>query len=314
MKFPYDGATDRMTALKRAAHGFLRTMKPGDQAMLITFSYDDEITIDVPWTSDTSRLGRGIDAIDPVGGTAWRDAAWIGLDQASRHYNPLKAVVLLTDGDDTHSQRTLESVVAKARAVNVPVFAIGMALVDSSERPLRYLAAQSNGRFFQARDQRAIDSAFSTLSRAIESDECCTVHVTLPREVTAVAGVKRFDIYARGDSADVALRSHMLYVSDSCSRPLSVPDRDAHAASISVVPNPMQGAGRLRVDIAHGGIVDIELVAGDGRVRRLVEARAMDAGRHDMPLETGDQPSGVYGLIVRVDGREAARLRLVIVR
>ncbi|MBC8146228.1 MAG: VWA domain-containing protein, partial [bacterium] len=185
MRFSYDGATDRLTALKRAAHGFLKTMKPNDRASLITFSYDDDITLDVASTSDTGRIGRGIDAINPLGGTAWRDAAWHGLDLAAKDYNPLKAVVLLTDGDDTHSRRSIDQVVAKARLVNVPVFAIGMALVDSSEKPLRYLAAQSNGRFFQARDQRAIDSAFNNLSRAIESDECCTLYVTLPKSVTA---------------------------------------------------------------------------------------------------------------------------------
>ena len=61
MTFPYEGATDRLTALKRAAHGFLRTMKPGDQAMLITFSYDDDITLDV-----AVRRRRGDDLADLV--------------------------------------------------------------------------------------------------------------------------------------------------------------------------------------------------------------------------------------------------------
>jgi Mg-chelatase subunit ChlD len=314
MKFPYDGASDRMSALKRAAHGFLRTMKKNDQAMLVTFSFDDDITLDVTWTSDTARLGRGIDAIEPLGGTAWRDAAWVGLDNASRHYHPLKAVVLLTDGDDTHSKRALEQVVAKARAVNVPVFAIGMALVDSSERPLRYLATQSNGRFFQARDQRAIDSAFNALSRVIESEECCTLYVRLPKSVTATAGMKQFEIVARDSAGMTALRTHEIYVSDSCSGVSAVPAIASRGASLSVSPNPVRGTAIVTVAIEHAGIVAVELVAADGRVETIASHAEQVAGSRPYAFDTGSFPSGVYVVRLMLDGVESARERIVIVR
>jgi Mg-chelatase subunit ChlD len=314
MKFPYDGATNRLEALKRAAHGFLKTMKPQDQAMLITFSYDDDITLDVAWTSDTARLGRGIDAIDPVGGTAWRDATYIGLDYASKHYNPLKAVVLLTDGDDTHSRRSIEQVVSRARGVNVPVFAIGMALVDSSERPLRYLAAQSNGRFFQARDQRAIDSAFNALSQAIESDDCCTLYVALPRTVTSRAGVKTFEIVARDGGGLTALQSYDVYVSDSCSGVSSAPLELASTARVTVSPNPVSGSSTIAVTTPRAGALTVELVSAEGRVERLVSEAHVAAGTTPVALDGTRRPSGVYVVRVIVDGVEAARETVVFVR
>jgi hypothetical protein len=313
MKFPYEGATDRMTALKRAAHGFLRTLKQGDQAMLMTFSYDDDITLDVAWTSDTARLSRGIDAIEPLGGTAWRDAAYEGLGHASRHYNPLKAVVLLTDGDDTHSRRALEQVVARARAVNVPVFAIGMALVDSSERPLRYLATQSNGRFFQARDQRAIDSAFNELSRAISSEECCTLYVALPQAETMQAGMRRYAISA-SDSGLVATQYHDVYVSDSCNSVLAAPEELSGVVRMHVSPNPVHGSAVLEVYLEQGGELAIDMVASDGRPRRLVAAEQAMAGLHRYTIDAADWSSGVYAIRLMLDGTERAQGRVVIVR
>ena len=313
MKFPYEGSTDRMTALKRAAHGFLRTMKPGDQAMLMTFSFDDDITLDVPWTSDTSRLGRGIDAIDPVGGTAWRDAAYAGLDFASRHYNPLKAVVLLTDGDDTHSQRTLAEVVARAQSVSVPVFAIGMALVDSSERPLRYLATQSNGRFFQARDQRAIDSAFNELSRAISSEECCTLYVSLPRSETMQAGVRRYSIVA-SDGASTVTQQHDIYVSDSCNSVLAAPVELSGSVRMHVAPNPVRDAAFIEVWLEDGGELSIEMIATDGRPSQLLKPEPAQPGLRRIALDAADWSSGVYTIRLMLDGTERAQGRVVIVR
>lgn len=313
MRFPYEGATNRMTALKRAAHGFLRTLKPGDQAMLMTFSFDDDITLDVAWTSDTARLGRGIDAIEPLGGTAWRDAAFEGLGYAARHYNPLKAVVLLTDGDDTHSRRALEEVVVRARGVNVPVFAIGMALVDSSERPLRYLATQSNGRFFQARDQRAIDSAFNALSRVIGSDECCTLYVTLPRATTAQAGVKRFVLRAE-DSGSVVTQDYDVFVSDSCNSVLAVPYDLASTVRVHVSPNPVHGTASVEAYLEEGGELAITMVAPDGTTRYLLEPEPVAPGVRRIAIDGADWPSGVYAIRLLLDGIERAQDRVVIVR
>lgn len=313
MRFAYDGATSRLSALKRAAHGFLRTMKPNDRATLITFSYDSDITLDVPWTSDTARLGAGIEAIFPLGGTAWRDAAWQGLDLASKDYNPLNAVVLLTDGDDTHSRRTIEQVTAKARLVNIPVFSIGMALVDSSEQPLRYLSAQSNGRFFQARDQRAIDSAFNNLSRAIESDECCTLYVTLPNAVTDRPGIKTFDLIARGEVTTSAIVSYDFYVSDSCNAPSAVPFVGHAAMQLTVLPNPATSSARLSFDGRRAGDALIELVASNGRVEKF-RAGHIDAGHQSLSIPLSGLPSGIYSVRLVVDGAELARDRIVVLR
>lgn len=313
MDFDYDGTTDRMTALKRAAHGFLKTMKPGDQAMLVTFSFDDDISLDVGWTGDTTILGRGIDAIDADGGTAWRDAAYVGLTEAAKHYNPRKAVVLLTDGEDTHSRRLLGEVVGRARQVNVPVFTIGMALADTSEAPLRYLAAQSNGRFFQARDQRAIDSAFNNLSRALESDDCCTLYVRLPREVTAEAGVRRFEIVARENGASTgAMQSYDIHVSDSCSMFSSAPAEAAAIARLSIAPNPIGSTATLELAIESPARVAIEIVAVSGERATLVEPMALGAGSRRFEVDLRDRPSGLYIVRALVDGAEVARERVVI--
>jgi hypothetical protein len=315
MDFAYDGSITRMEALKSAALGFLRSLRPGDEAELISFSFDDDITLDVGWTSDTAALARGIRALNALGGTAWRDAAWLGIGEAARHYNPIRAVVLLTDGDDTHSQLSLAEVTTSAQQLNVPVYAIGVALVDSSERPLRYLAGRSNGRFFQARDQRQMDSVFGNLSRAVASDECCTLYVTVPRAISDTAGTYQLELSARDSVGDVLLRSEAIFLDDSCSGVTRVEEMlgSKGAGALTAWPNPARGTATAQIDLREAGRFVLEVVDAAGRAVPVIAPVDLLAGPKRFALDLDGIAPGAYLLRATLDGRSVGASRLVVV-
>ena len=80
----------------------------------------------VAFTRDREAVREGLESITPFGSTALHDA----LDKAARdiasHGEGRRAVVVLTDGVDTSSQRTADEVIARSRALDVPIYAVSV--------------------------------------------------------------------------------------------------------------------------------------------------------------------------------------------
>jgi Ca-activated chloride channel homolog len=80
----------------------------------------------VPFTRDRGQIERGLAEITPFGATALHDA----LDQAARelasHGEGRRAVVVITDGVDTASQTKADDVIARSRALDVPIYAVSV--------------------------------------------------------------------------------------------------------------------------------------------------------------------------------------------
>ena len=99
----------------------------------------------VAFTRDREAVRKGLESITPFGSTALHDA----LDKAARdiasHGEGRRAVVVLTDGVDTSSQRTPDEVIARSRALDVPIYAVSVSL--PARRPdLALLPGQEGGR------------------------------------------------------------------------------------------------------------------------------------------------------------------------
>ena len=82
-----------------------------------------------------------------------------------------------------------------------------------------------------------------------------------------------------------------------------------------VAPNPSAGRVTLRFDLPAAARVRVAVVDVVGRIVRDVD-RTMEAGRHAFALDLpgGRNASGVYFLIMDVDGRRVGSRRLVLLR
>jgi Ca-activated chloride channel family protein len=107
-----------------AAGQILDALGPEDQVAVAGF--DSRYWGVVAFTRDRESVRRGIESITPFGSTALHDA----LDKAARdiasHGEGRRAVVVLTDGMDTSSQKTPEEVIARSRALDVPIYAVSV--------------------------------------------------------------------------------------------------------------------------------------------------------------------------------------------
>jgi len=100
-----------------------------DEVFMYRFSYD--ATLVQGWTSDRERLSRAIGRIYPRGGTAMYDAVAAAVPLAASGHNRKKAIVIISDGNDTNSVTSVQELKQAIRESEVLVYAVG---IDGDER------------------------------------------------------------------------------------------------------------------------------------------------------------------------------------
>ena len=115
---------DRVANARQAASQLLHALAPEDEVAVAGF--DSRYWGVVAFTRDRAAVRRGLESITPFGSTALHDS----LDKAARdiasHGEGRRAVVVLTDGVDTSSQKTADQVIARSRALDVPIYAVSV--------------------------------------------------------------------------------------------------------------------------------------------------------------------------------------------
>jgi Ca-activated chloride channel family protein len=82
-----------------------------------------------------------------------------------------RAVLALTDGEDTSSQSAnLESVIASARRLGLPVYTLGLGSEDEIESAdLRRLATSTRGQYYPARSADQLRAIYEQIAERIRS-------------------------------------------------------------------------------------------------------------------------------------------------
>jgi Ca-activated chloride channel family protein len=138
---------------QRAGSSILHSlMTPKDRAFAIGFSFQPYLVM--PPTDDVEGVSQALEGLRAHGRTALNDALVTGL-YYFRSTKGQRALLLLTDGDDTGSSTPWETALDYARRSGVAIYAVGLniPLRDREARGhLGELAAASGGRvFFVAR-------------------------------------------------------------------------------------------------------------------------------------------------------------------
>ncbi len=115
---------DKMDDVRDAVEHFVKLVAPGDEIFLIRFSSDAELVQD--FTDDRRRILRAIDRLNPRGSTALYDAILLGLQRVAEGNHNRRALMLVTDGNDTSSSVNLETTLNLARKSEVIIYALGI--------------------------------------------------------------------------------------------------------------------------------------------------------------------------------------------
>jgi len=116
---------EKWSAAVSSIDRFFRMMNDElDEFFLYRFSANADIVLD--WTNDRDRLAAMVGRIHPNGGTAMYDAVAEAVPMAQSGQNRKKAVVIISDGNDTSSRSDAREVTRIIRETEVLVYAVGI--------------------------------------------------------------------------------------------------------------------------------------------------------------------------------------------
>ena len=181
---------------KAAARAFLENMmRPNrDEAAIVSFT--GETTLEQGFTGNVERLRRAIDRVEFVppsgyigggvvvngtppisgtnqslaGSTAIWDAVWATSEEliSASAENTRRAIILLTDGDDTSSRMKIHDAIERAQKADALIYAIGIGdryTFNVDEGSLRKIAEQTGGRAYFPKHERDLRDAFAQIQR-----------------------------------------------------------------------------------------------------------------------------------------------------
>jgi Ca-activated chloride channel family protein len=166
----------RLGVTRAATLRLIRALGPQDEAQVAQF--DRRLRVLQEPTSDRAALERAVEAIRADGMTALHDALYVALKelQASREEEVRRrAVVVLSDGDDTGSLMSDDQVLDLARRTEVNVYPIG--LQDSTFRlpspPPDYfltaLARETGGQAFFPATLTDLEGVFERIAEELRT-------------------------------------------------------------------------------------------------------------------------------------------------
>jgi len=135
---------EKMSAARGAIARFVDDLlERDDELFLYRFSNYPELV--QGWTHDRRDIVEPLARIFPNGATALYDAVARALPLAQRGQNPKKALVVISDGNDTSSRTFVQDLKRQIRESEVLVYAVGIDS-DEDDQPVRRAPLPPSGR------------------------------------------------------------------------------------------------------------------------------------------------------------------------
>jgi len=174
-----DSMTRAMPSVQAAATRLLRTLEPRDRAQVAQFSRRLRVLQDL--TSDGAALEAAVGAVEVGGDTALYSSLYIALKELAAQRREgvaeRRAMVVLSDGNDTASYVSDEQVIEAARQAQVSVYAIGFrdgrpgaALPETLPTYfLTALARETGGRVYFPTSLDDLDGVYDRIARELRT-------------------------------------------------------------------------------------------------------------------------------------------------
>jgi VWFA-related protein len=118
-------AGEKIASARRALDRFQHALL-GQEDEVFLYRFSDAPTLLQGWTDDPSLLTRALGRAEPHGGTALYDAVAEAIPMAASGSRRKKALLIISDGNDTSSQTSLREVRDLIRQSELLVYAVGI--------------------------------------------------------------------------------------------------------------------------------------------------------------------------------------------
>ncbi len=202
----------KLELAQEAAVRFVRSLKSGDQVQVVEFN--DRVLTLAEFTSDFDQVEQAIRQTQATGATTLYNALYVSLKDLHRE-NPeeldRRAIVVLSDGNDTKSVLGFEDVKEQARKSSVVIYAISLRATDEDLAKEKYrnakyeldmLARESGGVSYAPETIGDLAGVYEQIATELKSQYSLGYVSTNP---TADGGWRRLQIVSK--EAGTAIRS-----------------------------------------------------------------------------------------------------------
>ena len=167
--------TDSISLLRAASEQFLIRLHPDDKGQVGAFN--DKIEFSSGFTSNRDDLVSAVHDLDYGNGTRLWDAVGASLDEL-KGIEGRRVILVFTDGDDTSSRLRLGTIVDRARAEEVMIYAIGLesSFFDGTrivrtkpDSGLRRVADETGGGYFELKKTADLAPTFTRVAQELHS-------------------------------------------------------------------------------------------------------------------------------------------------
>lgn len=166
----------RFSFEKHAASKFLEKVLNGTSDLGFVAGFSSDTTVTQDFTADPAALGKGVETLTNGGGTALFDAVSLAswkLAAYPEQERVARVLVVLSDGEDNSSHRSLKQVIEDAETKGVTIYTLSTSedanVKTDADRVLQLLAERSGGESMFPGDMLALDKSLGRLRDLIRS-------------------------------------------------------------------------------------------------------------------------------------------------
>jgi VWFA-related protein len=178
---------------QESAMNFIQTVVRPRKDRVLFATFDDKIILRQDFTDRLELLDRAVSGIKKTGEkTALYDAIWQFCDEKMRSAQGRRALVLITDGDDTYSHADINDAIDIAQRTETTIFAISTkagllgtvpgveagTVRDHGDKGLERLCDETGGVAFFTGDMLTLERSFTKIATELRSQYLITYRST----------------------------------------------------------------------------------------------------------------------------------------
>ncbi len=167
---------DRFRFQQEAAIEFVNSVIRPKEDRAIVVSFDNQVELRADLTGDVEKLSNTIRDMRPGGGTALFDAIYYAAKDKLMQDQPLfkfrRAMVILSDGDDTQSVMTREQAIEMALKADVVIYAISTNITrieSEGDKILKHMSERTGGLTFFPFKASDLSQSFENIANELRS-------------------------------------------------------------------------------------------------------------------------------------------------
>jgi Ca-activated chloride channel family protein len=169
---------------QESAMNFIQTVVRPRRDRVLFATFDDQVTLRQDFTDRLELLDKAVFAVNKTGEkTALYDAIWEFCDEKMRSAQGRRALVVITDGDDTYSRADINDAIDIAQRTETTIFAISTkagltgtvpgveagTTKDQGDKGLDRLCAETGGMAFFTGDMLSLERSFTKIANELRS-------------------------------------------------------------------------------------------------------------------------------------------------